>query len=237
MKVINCLDPQTALKKAGEALDGALRNVEGNVLLFISGGSSLNVLRFVERIPRHLTIALVDERISQRPEDSNWHAFTQTNYYRNAHASGVIFLPIPTHGSVHESAVHYEQNVRKIFQKDAGRVLALLGVGTDGHIAGVMPYPKDEIEFENRFLDPDRWVVGYDASGKSPYPHRVTLSLDFLKMRVHQSIVAAFGVEKYRALERTVARTGAIAETPARILRSMNKVQLFTDIGVCSESR
>lgn len=235
MKVVNCLDAESAFKKGGEALKEALHNVEGKVILFLSGGSSLGALKHVDYIPRNLTVALVDER-KGLPENTNWYSLTQTNFYRLANASGAQFLNIPSDPkiSIEECAESYNKVLVSYFKKSAGRVLSVLGIGSDGHIAGVMPHPEAVIKFEKDFLNPNRWVIGYDASGKNPYKDRITLSLDFLRKYVHQSVVISLGIEKCEALRRTLIEKGPTAEIPARILLEMNKVQIFTDVGICA---
>lgn len=109
-------------------------------------------------------------------------------------------------------------------------VIATMGIGADGHTAGVMPFPEDETYFHKTFLDAERWVVGYDAGTKSPYPDRVTTSLAFLRDIVSSAVVYAVGTDKRSALERILASTGSLAETPARILSEMSRVDVFTDI-------
>ena len=81
------------------------------------------------------------------------------------------------------------------------------------------------------FDDPDQWVVRYDAGEKSPYPHRVTVTLPFLR-QVDASIVYACGKEKQGALIKTLKLRGTLAETPGRVIQEMKKVDLFTDIPV-----
>ena len=69
----------------------------------------------------------------------------------------------------------------------------------------------------------------YDAEDKTPIPLRVTATLPFLR-EVDGAIVYAVGDQKAEALQKVVAHEGTLFSTPARVLKQMKSVTLFTDI-------
>jgi 6-phosphogluconolactonase/glucosamine-6-phosphate isomerase/deaminase len=110
-------------------------------------------------------------------------------------------------------------------------VIAIMGIGSDGHTAGIMPFPKNHTLFQKLFEDEDRWVVSYDAEDKNPYPLRITVTIPFLKKNVQQVIAFVVGQEKSTALRYVIATDESVAKTPARVMREIPAtVQLFTDI-------
>jgi 6-phosphogluconolactonase/glucosamine-6-phosphate isomerase/deaminase len=110
-----------------------------------------------------------------------------------------------------------------------GKVIITQGVGPDGHTAGILPYPNDQDEFQNLFVDTERFVIGYDAGNRSPLPLRVTVTVPFLA-RVDESILYACGEVKRSSLEGTMGPEGSLAEIPGRVIHTMRHVTVFTDL-------
>ena len=126
-------------------------------------------------------------------------------------------------------AHRFEEGLKSWIETHAnGVVIATMGVGKDGHTAGIMPYPENPALFRSLFEDEEKWVVAHDAGDKNPHSLRVTVTLPFLRM-VDHAVVYVVGEEKRATFERVLAENGALAETPARIIREMKDVRLFTD--------
>ena len=104
-----------------------------------------------------------------------------------------------------------------------------MGMGPDGHTAGIMPFPEDENRFDVLFQNSEKWVVGYDAEEKNQYPLRVTTTIPFLRM-VDYALLYCVGENKKEALKRVLADGGVYAETPARVIREMATTHIVTDI-------
>ncbi|MBI3385611.1 6-phosphogluconolactonase [Candidatus Gottesmanbacteria bacterium] len=205
-----CHNPLEAARKAGALLTKLLE--DSPVLLLASGGSCLQMLDYTQA--RDFALGVLDER------GDNFANLKKTKLFQRARTFKVT-----------------EKNLRDW----AGRVVITQGIGPDGHTAGIMParnasrseaggpYPEDPTKFAELFDNPDHWVVSYDATGRSPYPNRTTVTMPLLR-RVNHSIVYVCGKEKQQALAKTLASGGSLAETPARIIQEMGKVDLFTDI-------
>ena len=115
-----------------------------------------------------------------------------------------------------------------------GKVVAVFGVGLDGHTCGIIPdinpeKTKSKELFKNRFNDTDKWVVGYDDANNE-YKERVTITMPFIKEQVDHAVVFVSGENKRKALDNLLASEGDINKTPARVLRDIKDVEVFTDI-------
>lgn len=209
MTIHPCRDPIDAAKQAGALLSGLL--VQKPLLLFLSGGSSLDLLDYTDTsgLNEQVAIGVLDER------GDNFARLRETRFFAEAQKKGIHTMDL-------------EEGALRAWK---GRIVITLGIGPDGHTAGILPYPEDAAAFEILFNDPNHWVVGYDAAGKNPYPLRVTVTLPFLR-QVDASVVYACGKGKKEALTRLIAREGSLAETPARITCEMKRVSLFTDLPV-----
>ncbi|MEI6490873.1 MAG: 6-phosphogluconolactonase, partial [bacterium] len=105
-----------------------------------------------------------------------------------------------------------------------GKIIALFGVGKDGHIAGMIPGTEN---FEEKFNNPEIWAVDL----KDKKFERTTTTFSFLKL-IDFPLVYISGVEKAEVLALTVAKEGDLHQTPARILNEMKEPIVFTDISV-----
>ncbi len=231
---------KAACDAARAALHAALRATSPeDVLVLLSGGSAVALL---DAVPdgvawARVTLGVVDERFGAADADRNDGTLRATPFVRHALANGARFLAVD-HGVTDEytAARDYEARLRAWRAvHPTSHVIAVLGVGSDGHTAGVMPFPEDPPYFARLFLDSDTWVVGYDAAGKNPFARRVTVTLAYLRDHVDAAIVYACGEAKCAALCDLCAVpsiTQSLAARPARIFCTMRNVRLFTDCEV-----
>jgi len=114
----------------------------------------------------------------------------------------------------------YEREFRRV----ADRLdVALLGVGEDGHVASLFP-GRDELEERSRLFVPVR-------GAPKPPPDRMSATPALLESRETTVVLLFFGDGKRRALKRFVAAEGDTAECPARLVRNVPDLWVFTDIG------
>lgn len=204
-------------------------------LLFLSsGGSALIILSYLnlELIKDNVTISVVDERFSRNPKINNFAQLARTNFYIAVKDSGTKFIdtqPIPGE-SQSGLADRFDLELKNWVQNHPeGKIIATLGLGSDGHMAGIFPRPRHPELFATTFVDTDRWVVACRAGKKSPYPLRMTTTLPFLKL-VNHAILFVLGEEKSLALYKVYADTGTLADTPGRLIKFLPSIHLFTDI-------
>lgn len=209
-------------------------NRDQQILLLCSGGSCFELLSEIlkDTIGSHITLGALDERYSAEETINNFAQLQKLEFYTTAIDAGV--RTIDTRPKDKETIEHLAQRFERVLRlwrtnNPGGVVIATMGIGLDGHTAGIMPFPEDTARFHELFENPDVWVCGYDAGEKNQYPLRVTTTLTFLK-EIDYSIVYCVGESKRDALMRVLADGGTYAETPARVIRDIKNVALFTDI-------
>lgn len=232
-------ESSSLLMDAKKALHGVLTEHFASVtptLLLLSGGSSLALLEGQEAsvVGNNVTIAPLDERYSTNPSENNMAQIAATSFYEKAIGNGahVIDTRVKEGESREELAKRFNDAlVEWIKSHPNGKIIATTGIGPDGHVSGVMPYPEDAEGFTTRFDDGDNahLVVGYDAGDKNQYPERVTTTMNLIR-KIDTAIAYVAGSGKKEAVRRVLSDEGSIAETPARILKEISgKVLLFTD--------
>jgi len=189
------------------------------VLWLTSGGSntiiSVGIMDSISaELSRQLSIMPVDERYGKvGHSNSNWAQLMHAGLKPKAART----LPVLQPGlSFEETVQYYEQMATRAFD-DADTVIAQLGIGQDGHIAGILP--NSEATKEQTAL-----VVGYQGQ---PYD-RLTLTFPALK-RVTTLYVFAFGANKHQALLSFKRDNLALDEQPAQILKQLPEVYVYND--------
>lgn len=233
-------DRDDLTREAGFAVGHSIvESSDQPVLLFLSGGSALNLLPYIQQILEkserdlsYLTIGMVDERFDITNSNFVTLKRDHSEFYVGMSKVGVLFVDTSPVGyqDQYEIAEWYE---KKLLTFNSHRVITILGMGPDGHIAGILPYFEEEQQqFYETFLDTERFVVGYDATGKNKYTKRFTLTFPAL-MKADQIFVFVAGEEKKPALELALIGSPPLHRCPAYFLiNSAQKIQLFTDIQI-----
>jgi 6-phosphogluconolactonase/glucosamine-6-phosphate isomerase/deaminase len=222
------------LARATEKLNAALeREFGGSTLLLLAGGSSLALLEGVKKefLGAHLTIGMSDERAGDDPRANNFVQMTQTVFYRKAEERGCAFFDTKQGETAAQLGVRMDGALRAWrAENPRGAILLTQGIGADGHTCGIMPFPEDEKKFAELFETAGRFAVGYDASGKSEFAARATVTMTFLRGEVSESVAYAVGSSKKNALSRLMdSKRQALHKVPAWILRDMKTATVFTD--------
>ena len=237
METFKDKDTAVVIRKAKESLNNELAKSKGlPVLLLLSGGSSLNLLSDLnqELFGSHLTIGVLDERYSKEPNINNFAQLQKTSFYQETLKKEALFIDtkVGERETLEGLAQRFEATLRNWKKANPqGKVITTQGIGADGHTAGIMPYPENPKLFKSLFENKEKWVVGYDATlSKNQYPLRVTTTFPFLRSIIDVTIVYITGEEKKAALQRVMSENSSLAETPARIIKEMKNVKLFSDI-------
>jgi 6-phosphogluconolactonase/glucosamine-6-phosphate isomerase/deaminase len=220
-------------RETSEVLNGFLKKNQ-STLFFVSGGSAFDVLEKIDEkvLHKNLAVAMVDERFSADEKINNFLQLKQTEFFKKLiMAGGLFFDSTPVKGESIASLTQRFNSFLHTWKRlhPDGTVIALLGMGEDGHTAGIMPFPENKKLFGHLFQE-EEWVVGYDAKDKNQYSLRITTTLTFLKEEVDIAIAYVKGENKKEALNRVLAEEGELAEAPARIWREMKGVEIYTDI-------
>jgi 6-phosphogluconolactonase/glucosamine-6-phosphate isomerase/deaminase len=207
-----------------------------DILLLLSGGSAFALLEDVDTtsLSDRVTISVLDERYTHDDAASNFSQLTRTAFWERAakqHVQAIDPRPRENENLV-DAAKRFDLALKHwhIINRD-GVVIVTMGIGGDGHTAGILPFPHNPETFNEYFNNAHRCVAGYHVDPRvNPHTDRMTTTLTYLTRHVHHAVVYAVGEEKRAALTRADAATGSLNETPARILRDMPDVHIYTDI-------
>lgn len=211
------------------------------VLLFLSGGSAVQLYKKLgESLLRneidssYIAFAQVDERF--QPEDKNdvnAVSIERTGLWEVCKKKNIPYYLISQEGTLEDSARQYNETVSKLLTEYPYR-LAILGIGEDGHTAGLLP-------FHERYWNKKPMVVGYTVKERQNntavsfcqrfrFKKRVTLTPKALKLNF--ALVVASGEKKRWAIENAFKKENknSIDIYPAALLQKIQKVDLFTDI-------
>jgi 6-phosphogluconolactonase/glucosamine-6-phosphate isomerase/deaminase len=224
MDVIETTAPVSA---AGAALGSLLTEQSDRAtLLLVSGGSALAILESVpaSTLSPHLTITVLDERYSPDPAVNNFSQLSRTHFFERAQAQGAHFIPTTVTEGMSRTALRagYAQALTEWHHNHpTGQVLATLGIGADGHTAGIFPNVPT-VDFNG-----PEWVVDYTVpEGTNPYPERVTVTNTFLKTMV-DSAVGYFDRVQKPTLVGVVRSPAAAQGLPLSVLHEMKAVRFF----------
>lgn len=235
-KIELCIHKTELEKHLAHAITDVMRqNASKSILFLVSGGSARSVLEYLDPtvLGSHLTVTQVDERFSREEGVSNHIQLSHTQFYTNAQARGVAFISsLPEKGErIDVASKRWEDALRawEATHSQDRMVVALMGMGLDGHVGGIIPMPDDPDTFRNLFEDTTNWIVGYDAGDKNQYALRMTTTISFLKTKVDCAFLFVKGAEKEPMLK-TILKSRDIPLYPVTVIHAMEHVSLYTTI-------
>ncbi len=215
---------------AAETLGVALElHKDRPVLLLLSGGSALAV---PERLPAsvfgvNLTIAMLDERWTTNPEVNNFAQLMALGFFERRRSAGATFFD--SRPQAGESAAHlaarFETSLHNWYEAHPGGVtIATLGMGTDGHTAGIFPGYVAALDAAGK------WVEAYTlAPGMNPYLERVTVTPQFLTTKIDLAVGLVVGEAKHSVLQAVMSGDGSPEIYPANLWHQVRHVTLVSD--------
>ncbi|HEY6736784.1 MAG TPA: 6-phosphogluconolactonase [Candidatus Saccharimonadia bacterium] len=194
------------------------RLARGRVLWLLSGGSCIGVavaaadrLRATGVNLADLTVSLIDERYGAAGHpDSNWAQLQAAGMS----LPGAKLAPVLTGGTMDHTAAQFaamfEHHLKNSY------CLGLLGIGPDGHIAGIKPHSPA--------VTATGFVSAYDWSDYQ----RITATGHTLA-KLDEIMVYAVGEAKWPVLDALEHRNLPAAEQPAQLIKHHPAVTIFTD--------
>ena len=220
MKIVHSNDPKEGEQALVDKIISLL-NDRKKVLWLICGGS--NIPTAIEVMARmraqvsgnilgNLTVSQTDERYGPvGPKDSNWQQMVEGGF----NFQGIKSLPILENITLEETIVSFGRKISEAFA-DVDFVVGQLGIGPDGHIAGILP--------NTPAVNDTGVVTGYVAE---PFT-RVSLTFNQLT-KINFSYVFAFGASKRQALTELRDKDLSLNDQPCAILKQMKESSVFTD--------
>lgn len=229
MQIVVTENEERGLQKAKEIL---YEKVDKRTVLFLSGGNTpkpLYELLAKEKIIKPVAVGMIDERYGKKMHaKSNEKMIQETGFLEYLRKHAIPFYPMLQDDlDLEETARGYDQVTRDLFFKFP-RSVAVMGIGTDGHIASIIPNRKD---FTNPMFEEARQhqFVGELNDEKSDYKERVGMTFAGLSL-IDYFVVLAFGKEKKKALKE-MSSGGYPEEVPARFFpqEASEKTIIITD--------
>jgi len=200
-------------------LSGVLRRklaAGDSVLWLVPGGSAIAVAAQVAKELQglnlqKLTVTLTDERYGELGHhDSNWQQLHAADF----HLPGATMVPV-LHGHDPQDTTKEFANHLQEYCQAADYCLGFLGMGADGHTAGILPHSPAVTE--------QSWAASYEG----PDFLRVTATPVALSA-LDEAVVYAMGESKLDALTK-LQQTIPLEEEPAQILKKVPTVTVFND--------
>jgi len=204
------------------------------ILLLFSGGSwlSLTIQNMAFFIHKNLSLSLLDERYSPLEKERNYYQLINSPLFLQIQQFSPLNL-FPYSQNMDDTKEDIAEHVEKTFrnwkaQNPHGKIIICQGIGSDCHTAGIMPFPKDNTNF-NTLFESKNWVCSYDAAGKSVYPLRITVTNTFLRI-VDTSIVYLTGDDKKNAFYSLHLASKKLNLFPGQIIQEMKDVIIHSNL-------
>lgn len=191
-------------------------------LWFVSGGSAIDIQVDImhqlnkshERYLGNLTIIPVDERYgSFDHKHSNAAQLGQAGF----NPTPALWIDVLSNNLSFEQTIsQYNALAKKLIEK-SDYIIATLGLGSDGHTAGILPHsPALEAG--------EATIIGYIWDDYQ----RMTISPTVF-MRIDTAYVFAYGDKKQEALQRLFDNSEDVSELPAKLLYDVGSVTVYND--------
>lgn len=210
--------PQEAAADIAKRLNELLAN-KRSVLWLVSGGSNIAIQTMAinmipDKLSKNLTIIPVDERYGLYNHATSNSAGMRKAGFDPKHAEWIDILEqnLDLERTTH---VYNEFLAREIAIDDY--VFATLGMGEDGHTAGILPHSPA--------LTSADFAVSYKASDFT----RLTVCADTLAAHCDEVVLCTFGQNKLHALERLKHKDESRQIVPAMILHQIENCTVYHD--------
>ena len=193
---------------------------EGPTLWLLSGGSnikiSVGVMQQIDSyLSNNLIIALADERFGPyNHQDSNWAQLMNAGF--EVKNSTLIETLKPGDNTLSSTVLRYS-NELSIAMDQCNYLVGQLGLGQDGHIAGILPNTIATTET-------DELVIGYE---NDPFT-RITVTFTGLR-RLSSLFLIATGENKRDQLNTLINQDLSLSVQPAQIIKQIEDSYLYND--------
>lgn len=217
MNFLRTSDWQAGIEHLTQKLHTLL--VDNKVLWLIPGGSNISASvaimdRLDDSLTSNLTTLLTDERYGLFGHPNSNATQLLTAGFKNKLSTNITVLT-PANLSLEETAKSYNQKAINAF-KSNDIVIGQFGIGTDGHIAGILPHSPATTS--------TNFVEGYNANEFI----RLTLTFEALR-QINIAYAFVFGDNKQIALDRLHDEEISTSDQPAQILKKIPEVYIFSD--------
>ncbi|MCA9354624.1 MAG: 6-phosphogluconolactonase [Candidatus Kaiserbacteria bacterium] len=172
-----------------------------------------------------------DERGSREPEINN--TLQLLARHPNHPVSHMLLETIPEENeSLEDFAARIEKTfLQKISQLQNPKIFMILGMGPDGHTAGIFPLPEEVFQ---EIYRPDSTYVPVHVEGLT-IDSRASLTPSWILDHVDQVLGFIVGESKAEMLESLVTESKKLHERPAELLKLHKDAHIYTDLYIDSK--
>ncbi len=189
------------------------------VLWLLSGGSNIPAsVEVMDKISadlsQNLSVSLIDERFGKEGHpDSNWTKLLAAGFDIK---KGQLLPPLQADLTFDQTVDRYEKIIRD-GRKNNQIIIAQLGIGDDGHVAGILPDSPAALERTDL-------ICGYQSQ---PF---LRLTTTFPALKSMDIVYAfAFGSNKQPALVDLQSKKISPIKQPAQILKQIPSAFVYSD--------
>ncbi|HEX4775103.1 MAG TPA: 6-phosphogluconolactonase [Candidatus Saccharimonadales bacterium] len=189
------------------------------VLWLVSGGSQITAnVQIMSQIPdelsRNLSVTLVDERYGPIGHaDSNWQQLINAGF---PDKQATLYPVIQAGLGFEQNTAYFKEMIEQAFSFN-DVLIGQLGIGPDGHTAGILPHSAASAETT-------ALAIGYDA----PPLKRLTTTFPALK-QLTAAYVLAYGDNKRESLSKLKNQDLPLSEQPSQILKELSEAYIYND--------
>lgn len=223
MQFILVKNLEVGIEKAKHVL---AEEIDSKTIFFLSGGSTPKPLYEAlaqEQLIRPAGVGMIDERCGEpMHKNSNELMIKNTGLLDYIKMKNVPFYSMLHKGFDREQdARAYDQKARDLFFHFP-RSVAVLGIGTDGHTAGIAP---NRTHFSNPMFEKERahlYVSEFDDP-TGPFGQRISMTFAGLAL-IDFLLVFVFGKDKQKAIKKAFT-AGFLTDCPARFFQQPDIAQ------------
>lgn len=206
LKIISSKNPSDEIAKATASIINQNLKENINTLWLLAGGSAIDFYRIIPKYLdwkldfSNLKVSLGDERYDKNPlhETATWPIFRELELFKRLEKRGTTIHNVLEGNAIDIEAGRMNAFVQKsLDNKDF--LLLNLGIGADGHTAGIIPLKSDTL-FSKIYLE-GNYVVSHNKGGQ--HPNRITISPKLITS-ANEILSYAVGEEKKKTLEKLI---------------------------------
>lgn len=239
----------TPAQEAGKQISSSIQEHVGDTVCILSGGSALDVVEYIQPgkkcfhndchkmtcdISECRTIFIMgDERVSREPDINNFLQL-QRRYIHHPILNSVIQTVPKENQSAKDFAHTIEETFFSILTElNNPKIILLLGVGTDGHTAGIFPLSKTVFQ---ETYPADQTYVPVTLEGLT-IDSRASFTPDWILQNVDELIGYVVGTDKREILTKLNSEDKKLNERPAELLKLHTRSTVYTDLDVDTHTR
>ncbi len=219
----------TPAKLAGRHIRETIERHQGDAVCLLSGGSALDIIEHITDLDKFecRTIFMMgDERGSRDAKINN--SLQLVNRYPDSYVAKNLILTVP---EARENLENFASRISQIFSVEIStlknpKILQVLGVGPDGHTAGIFPLPKET--FTAIYDRDDLDIVPVHLEGLR-IDSRASFTPNWILSKPDELIVYVTGETKKMVLESLIHETKEIHERPAELVKRHRGTTVYTD--------